>query len=190
MIYIFLAVLYYFTNGHYGKHIIYGIKPEYQNNAKFIYPLECNQSIMINSTSINDLNNVMKLDWYDNFNYWKNEYINRYYDDLNKNEFDYFINYLLKHNEFVNVSNNFYAKMKEIEQITYLAQLKESDYIHFFYENEEIHIFNKINKEKYDKIKLNYDSFYLNNYFENTGNQQNGQTMIYENIYEIWKCSL
>ena len=36
---------------------------------------------------------------------------------------------------------------------------------------------------KYDNIKMNYDLIYLNNYFENNGNQ-NGQTMIYENIYE------
>ncbi len=191
MIYIFLIVAYYFTNGNYGKHVIYGIKPEYQTDSKFNYPTECNQSITLNLQSVNDLDKIMNLDWYDNFHYWKNEYINRYYEDINinKNEFDYFVNYVIKHNEFVNVSNNFYGKMKEIKQMDYLAELNEKDYIHFFNPDEDIIIHNKINKAKYDNIKMNYDLIYLNNYFENNG-KQNGQTMIYENIYEIWKCSI
>jgi hypothetical protein len=92
-------------------------------------------------------------------------------------EYDYFINYLMYHNEFMNVSNNFNKKMYELEVMDYLAD--ENDM--FSYQE-----YTRISKTKYNKININYDILYLNNYF----NPFNQQTIKSKNIVEVWKCSI
>lgn len=187
MNYIFLIISYYFYyTGHtnsivYGKHIIYGIDPNYIDNI--VYPKKCNQSIMINVSNINDFKHIlnMKLDNSSNeFNFWKEEYTTIYDFEVNMQEYDYFINNLMYHNEFMNISKNFNKKMYEIDVMDYLAE--EIDDIFYYPEDQT----NKISKTKYNKININYDMLYLNNYF----NIFKQQTLISKNLIEIWKCSI
>ncbi len=194
MNYLFVIVLYYFYHNEYymnqlvfGQHIIYGIHPDYKDN--FEYPKECNQTIMIDLPHLNDLQKILNMGWDTNekgFDFWKEEYINRYDYEVNKTEYDYFINYLILHNEFMNISYDFITLNKEIQIIDYLAELKEEDYIYYYPYQDNIQIYNKINKTKYDKMKINYDMMYLNNYF----NYSKQQTLPSTNIYEVWKCSI
>jgi hypothetical protein len=184
MNYLFLIISYYFYHSEYkngivyGKHVIYGIEPNYKEH--FEYPKNCNQSIMINLSNINDIKSILNMGWNNTtngFDFWKEEYTTRYDFEVNMQEYDYFINYLIYHNEFMNVSNNFNKKMYELEVMDYLAE--END---IFYYPE----YKRISKTKYNKININYDILYLNNYF----NPFNQQTITSKNIVEVWKCSI
>lgn len=194
MNYLFIIISYYFYHNEYymnslvfGQHIMYGIHPNYKDN--FEYPNECNQTIMVDLDHINYLHQILNMGWDTNekgFDFWKEEYINRYDYVVNKSEYDYFVNYLILHNEFMNISYDFISLNKEIQSVDDLAALIEEDYAYYFPDKDNIQIYNKINKTKYDKMKINYDMVYLNNYF----NYSNQQTIASKNVFEVWKCSI
>jgi hypothetical protein len=170
---------YYNNFSEHSQITIYGLHPDYKNN--FQYPTSCNQSRMVN-IYIEDINYILDLDWkvYNKngyFDFWQSEYINQYdYNQNQHNEFDFFVNYLIYKNEILNISNQYNDIIKDL----YLKYYINND------ENiEKIKNLDKIDKIKYDKIKFQYDITYLNNLFESLNT-----TLKFNNLYEIWTCSL
>ncbi len=185
------------TFSEYSSMLIYGIHPDYKNN--FQYPTSCDQYQIVDG-SIDDIKYILDLDWniYNSngyFNFWQSEYINR--DDLDendKNEFDFFVNYLTIKNNVLNISNQYSDIMKDLYVRYGINILENTDNLNLDYyddiENEKklnnIKNLEKIDKNKYDKINFKYDINFLNKFFDSKFLET---TLKFNNLYEVWKCS-
>ena len=184
------------TFSEHSKMIIYGLHPDYKNN--FEYPTSCYQYRIVDR-NIDDIKYILDLDWkiyneYGHFNFWQHEYINRYdYEEDYKNEFDFFVNYLITKNEILNISNDYNDIMKDlyvkygINIVDNTDNLNLDEFENIEYENKLKKLINleKVDKIKYNKIKFSYDNNYLNNLFESYDT-----TLKFNNLYDIWKCSI
>jgi hypothetical protein len=192
------------TFSEHSQMIIYGLHPDYKNN--FEYPTSCNQYQIIDQ-NMDDIKYILDLDWkiYNTngyFNFWQSEYLNRDELDENyKNEFDFFVNYLIIKNNILNISNQYGNMMKDLYVKYGINIVENTDNINLDYyeeiENEinlnnidnigNINNIDKINKSKYDKITFTYDVNYLNRLFEYESFET---TLKFKSLYEIWKCSI
>ena len=185
---------YSYTFSEHSQMIIYGLHPDYKDN--FQYPTYCNQS-RLTDVYLSEINNILNLDWkIENkngpFDFWQSEYINRYdYDEEYKNEFDFFVNYLIRKNEILNISNNYNDIIKNL-YIKYGIPIAEDNIILDEFEDLEykqhlkyIENLKKVDKIKYNNIKFTYDINYLEHLFTSYDT-----TIKFNNLYEIWKCSI
>lgn len=181
------------TFSEHSQMIIYGLNPDYKNN--FVYPTSCNQLQLID-INMCDINDILNVNWniYNQngkFDFWQTEYLNRYdYEEIYKNEFDFFVNYLIFKNKILNISNEYNDIVKKL-YIKYGINIDLDIELNIYEEIEnekkinQIKNLDKIDKIKYDKIKFNYDINYLNNLFSSFET-----TLKFNNLYEIWICSI